>query len=325
MNRRHALTALMALSGSIRAPLAFGSEEPYPTKPIQLIVPFSPGGATDNSARLIVKYLSPLLNQPIIIDNRAGANGRVGAERVMSSRPDGYTLLMGGIGPLAIAPHLEKVPYDPFKDFTPISCLITWDTVLVVNPSLPVQNVPEFIEYLKKNGKNVNYGSSGQGGPYHIAAELFKAMAKVEMTHVPYKGDGMAIIDLVSGNVQVMFTSASAILPNIKAGRVRLLAGCDTRRSTLFPNVETVSEQALPGFAADSWGGIFGPAGMSNTTIQKLYTVIQTAFKDTDLRASINAQGSQWIASSPEDFKIFLKNEYDKWGKVIREQGIQSS
>ena len=325
MNRRDALTSLMALASSMRAPWAFGQEVEFPTKPIQLVVPFSPGGATDNSARLIVKYLSPTLNQPIVIDNRAGANGRVGAERVMSSRPDGYTLLMGGIGPLAIAPHLEKVPYDPFKDFTPISCLITWDTVLVVHPSVPATNVREFIEYLKKNGNNVNYGSSGQGGPYHIAAELFKAMAKVEMTHVPYKGDGTAIIDLVSGNVQVMFTSASAILPNIKAGRVRLLAGCDTRRSTLFPEVATISEQALPGFAADSWGGIFGPADMSSKVIEKIYSAIQTAFKDPQLRDGINAQGSQWIASNPGDFKAFLRKEYDKWGKVIREQGIKAS
>lgn len=315
----------MALAGSMRGSVALGNDEEFPNKPIQLIVPFSPGGATDNSARLIAKYLAPALNQPIIIDNRAGANGRVGAERVMSSRPDGYTLLMGGIGPLAIAPHLEKVPYDPFKDFTPISCLVTWDTVLVVNPSVPATNVHEFIQYLKKNGGNVNYGSSGQGGPYHIAAELFKAMAKVEMTHVPYKGDGTAIIDLVSGNVQVMFTSASAILPNIKAGRVRLLAGCDTGRSTLFPEVATISEQALPGFSADSWGGVFGPAGMSSKTINRLYTAIQAAFNEPSLRDGINAQGSQWIASNPEEFKIFLRKEYDKWGKVIKEQGIKSS
>ncbi|KRB74228.1 Bug family tripartite tricarboxylate transporter substrate binding protein [Noviherbaspirillum sp. Root189] len=325
MERRRFLGAVAALAGSTTTTFTHAQQAMYPVKPIQFVVPYSPGGATDNTARLIAKFLAPILKQPLVIDNRAGANGRVGAEYVKRAEPDGYTLLMGGIGPLAIAPHLEKVSYDPFKDFTPISCLVTWDTVLVVNPSVPAANVPELIAHLRRNGTKMNYGSSGQGGPYHVAAELFKALAKVEMMHVPYKGDGAAIVDLISGNTQVMFTSASAILPHIKTGRVRLLASGGTRRSTLFPDVPTISEQALPDFAAEAWGGVFGPAGMSKEVVGRLYAAIQKAFTDQALRDGINAQGSQWIASSPNDFSLFLREEYLKWGRVIDEQDLKST
>jgi tripartite-type tricarboxylate transporter receptor subunit TctC len=324
MQRRTFLATMAAMAGAAQSPFSFAQQEGFPARPIQLVVPYSPGGATDNTARLVVKNLAPLLRQSVVIDNLAGANGRLGAERVLRSKPDGYTLLMGGIGPLAIAPHLEKVSYDPFRDFTPISCLVSWDTVLVVNPAVPASNVPELIEHLRRNGRNMNYGSSGQGGPYHVAAELFKSQAKVEMTHIPYKGDGAALLDLISGNTQVMFTSASALLPHIKAGKVRLLASGGSKRSALFPEVKTISEQGLPNYSAEAWGGIFGPANMPKEVVSILYNAIAKAFTDPALREAVHAQGSQWIASAPDDFGRFLRVEYDKWGQVIREQGLRS-
>ncbi len=306
----------MPLVGSARAQGA------YPNRPIRVIVPFPPGGATDNVARVVVKTMSAILGQPMVIDNRGGANGRLGTELAAKAAPDGYTLLFGGIGALTIAPHLEKVPYDPAKDFTPISCIVFYDSVLVANPALPASNVPELIDYLKRNAGKVNYASSGGGGPYHMAFELFKALAGVDATHIPYKGDGLGIIDLAAGNVQCMITSTSAALPQIRAGKIKVLASAGSRRTPLFPDIGTIEEQGVKGYALDTWGGLIGPAGLPAPIVDTLYEAVAKASADKALQEGVLAQGGAWIGNRPAEFTRFLGVEYEKWGKLIRERKL---
>lgn len=311
---------LAAMAGLHAA--AVGSQSAFPSKTIRVIVPFPPGGATDNSARVICKSMSSILGQSMVIDNRVGANGRIGTEAVAKSEPDGYSLLIGGIGALTVAPHLEKVPYDPVRDFTPIGGLVTYDTVLIVNPSLPVKSVGELITYLKRNGSKVNYGSSGAGGPFHMAGEYFKSLAKVDMTHVPYKGDGAAIVDLVGGNVQLMFTSTSAAAPHVRSGKVRLIACGSSHRTSVFPDVPTIEEQGLKGYALDAWAGLFGPAGLTEPVIKTLSSAVAKAGEDTELRAAVSAQGSTWLGTGPSEFGRFVRQQNAQWGQLIRERKL---
>ncbi|RYF74196.1 MAG: tripartite tricarboxylate transporter substrate binding protein [Comamonadaceae bacterium] len=321
MNRRNFVASLAGAGALVRmAPVE--AQGAYPQRPIKVIVPFPPGGATDNSARVIGRNLGQTLGQSMVIDNRVGANGRVGTEAVALAAPDGYTLLLGGIGALTIAPHLEKVPYDPLKDFTPVSCLVTYDTVLVVHPSLPVSSVPELIDYLKKNGERTNFASSGPGGPYHMAGELFKSMAQVEMTHVPYKGDGAAIVDLMGGTVQLMFTSTSAAVPHIRSGKVKLIASGSSKRTPVFPDVKTVDEQGVKGYALDSWAGLFGPANLPAPIVQTLHAAVRKGAQDAALQETILGHGSTWVASAPDDFARFVREEHAKWGRLVRERKL---
>jgi tripartite-type tricarboxylate transporter receptor subunit TctC len=319
--RRRVLASAAALAA---LPLTAGvrAQSAYPVRPIRVIVPFPPGGATDNVARVVVKSMAPVLGQPMMIDNRGGANGRLGTELAAQAAPDGYTLLFGGIGALTIAPHLGKVPYDPAKDFTPISCLVFYDSVLVINPALPVNTVPELVDYLKRNGSKSNYASSGSGGPYHMAFELFKALAGVEATHVPYKGDGVAIIDLIAGNVQCMITSTSAALPHIRAGKIKVIASAGSRRTPVFPEVATIEEQGVRGYGLDTWGGLIGPAGLPPAIVDTLYDAVARVSGDKALQEGVLAQGGAWIGNRPAEFSQFLRVESEKWGKLIRDRRL---
>jgi tripartite-type tricarboxylate transporter receptor subunit TctC len=319
--RREFLLGAGTLAAASLASPAF-AQAAYPSRPIRLIVPFPPGGATDNVARVFVKSMSPILGQQMVIDNRGGANGRLGTELAAQAPPDGYTLLFGGIGALTIAPHLERVPYDPAKDFTPVSCIVFYDSVLVANAALPVSNVPELVEYLRRNGANANYASSGGGGPYHMAFELFKALAGVEATHVPYKGDGLALIDLVAGNVQCMITSTSAALPHIRSGKIKVLASAGSRRTPVFPDVGTIEEQGVRGYGLDTWGGLIGPAGLPAPVVAALHDAVVRAGSDKALQEGVLAQGGAWIGNRPAEFAAFLRTEHEKWGKLIRERRL---
>jgi tripartite-type tricarboxylate transporter receptor subunit TctC len=322
--RRRILTGMAAATPLAIAASVGVAQTAWPVRPIRVIVPFPPGGATDNVARVLARSLSPALGQPIVIDNKAGANGRLGTELAAQAPADGYTLLFGGIGALTIAPHLEKVPYDPARDFTPISCIVYYDSVLVAHPGFAPNNVPELIDHLKRHGSRVNYASSGTGGPYHMAFELFKAMAGVDATHVPYKGDGLAIVDLAAGNVQCMITSTSAAMPQIRAGRVKVLASIGSRRTALFPDVATVEEQGLKGYAVESWGGLIGPAGLPPRVVETLHEAVVRVATEPALREGMQAQGGAWVGSRPGEFTAFLKSEYDKWGRLIRERRLST-
>lgn len=313
----------LTVVASLLAPLSLYAQS-FPEKPIWLVVPFPPGGATDNSARVLAKSLAAAIGQAVIIDNRPGANGRVGAEWVLRSKPDGYTLLFGGIGPLVIAPHMEKVSYNTFKDFTAISCIVTWDSVLVVNPLLPAQNISELIAYLKNNGNKVSYGSAGYGAPLHIAGELFKTQYNVNMTHIPYKGDGPGLIDLINGNLQVMFTTVSAAQSHINSGRIRNIGAVGSHRSTQFPEIATVAEQTKENYAADSWGGLFGPAELPKEVLATLTAAIEKISKDKTMLEQVHKQGSEWVGSNPIEFNQFLHSEYIKWGRVIKDRKLEA-
>ena len=288
-------------------------------------MPYATGGGTDNVGRLLCEEFQRRLGQPFVVENRAGANGRIGSDHVAKSRPDGYTLLIGGIGPFTIQPHLDQVPYDPHKDFTAISFIGNADGVLLVHADLPVSNVAELIEYLRVRGDRTSYASSGIGGGSHMAGELFKSMAKVDMTHVPYKGDGAGIVDLMSGVVQVMIPSLSAASASLKSGKVKVLGTTGTRRSAVLPEVRTIAEQGVAGYDADTWVAFYGPAGMPARTLEILNDTITRILIDEAVRPKFFQQGITTAPSTPDELARFTRRESDKWQRVIRERGIKAS
>ncbi|TAJ84371.1 MAG: tripartite tricarboxylate transporter substrate binding protein [Reyranella sp.] len=322
--RRFALGALLALAcaGSALAG-ARAQSQTYPDKPIRLIVPFTPGGVTDNIGRVLAERMGRELGQSIIIDNRAGANGRIGTDAVAKAAPDGYTLLLGGIGALTIHPHMLKVPYDPVNDFVPISLVATNDVVIVVNPKLPVKTPAELVAYAKANGNKMQYGSSGIGAPTHLAAELFKTRVGSAMVHVPYKGDSAAVMDVVAGNVDLSFSTVSATLSLIQAGKLRAIAMTGLQRSQSLPDVPTLDETVLKGFNADTWVGLFAPARTPDPIIKRLYEATKAALADPEVRRKLIAGGNNIVGNDTAQFRAFLDAESKKWGEVIRAGNIK--
>jgi tripartite-type tricarboxylate transporter receptor subunit TctC len=322
--RRFALCALAALActGSVLAG-AGANAQSYPDKPIRLIVPFTPGGVTDNIGRVLAERMGRELGQSIIIDNRAGANGRIGTDAVAKAAPDGYTLLLGGIGALTIHPHMLKVPYDPVNDFVPISLVATNDVVIVVNPKVPVKTPAELVAYAKANGAKMQYGSSGIGAPTHLAAELFKTRVGSTMVHVPYKGDSAAVMDVVAGNVDLSFSTVSATLSLIQAGKLRAIAMTGLQRSQSLPDVPTLDETVLKGFNADTWVGLFAPAHTPEPIITRLYQATKQALADPEVRRKLIAGGNNIVGNDTAQFRAFLDAESKKWGDVIRTGNIK--
>ena len=320
--RRFALSALAALACTASA-IAGARAQAYPDKPIRLIVPFTPGGVTDNIGRVLAERMGRELGQSIIIDNRAGANGRIGTDAVAKAAPDGYTLLLGGIGALTIHPHMLKVPYDPVNDFVPISLVATNDVVIVVNPKLPVKTPAELVAYAKANGNKMQYGSSGIGAPTHLAAELFKTRVGSTMVHVPYKGDSAAVMDVVAGNVDLSFSTVSATLSLIQAGKLRAIAMTGLQRSQSLPDVPTLDETVLKGFNADTWVGLFAPARTPDPIIKRIYEATKVALADPEGRRKLIAGGNNIVGNDTAQFRVFLDAESKKWGEVIRAGNIK--
>jgi len=318
MKRRLALGVLMAFACSGGA-LA----QTFPTRPMKLVIPFTPGGVTDNIGRVFGERMGRELGQQFVIDNRAGANGRIGTDVVAKSAPDGYTLLLGGIGALTIHPNMMKVPYDPVNDFIPISLIATNDVVIVVNPRLPVRTPAELVAHLKANPGKLQYGSSGIGAPTHLAAELFKTRAGVDMVHVPYKGDSAAVLDVVSGTVDMSFSTVSATLSLIHAGKLRPIAMTGLVRSQSLPEIPTLDESVLKGFNADTWVGLFAPAHTPDPVIKRLYEATRVALADPDVRQKLVAGGNNIVGNNTEEFRVFLADETKKWGEVIRAGNIK--
>ena len=322
--RRFALGALAALACTASVLAGAPAEaQTYPDKPIRLIVPFTPGGVTDNIGRVLAERMGRELGQSIIIDNRAGANGRIGTDAVAKAAPDGYTLLLGGIGALTIHPHMLKVPYDPVNDFVPISLVATNDVVIVVNPKLPVKTPAELVAYAKANGNKMQYGSSGIGAPTHLAAELFKTRVGSTMVHVPYKGDSAAVMDVVAGNVDLSFSTVSATLSLIQAGKLRAIAMTGLQRSQSLPDVPTLDETVLKGFNADTWVGLFAPARTPDPIIKRLYEATKVALADPDVAKKLIAGGNNIVGNDTAQFRTFLEAESKKWGEVIRAGNIK--
>ncbi len=296
----------------------------YPSRPIRLVVPFPAGGATDIVARTIATKLQDAWKVPVVVENRTGAAGIVGTEIVLKSPADGYTLLMGTNGPHVLNPHLyASLPYDPLKDFAGVAQAVQSPYVLVVNPSVPARTVAELIAHARANPGRLNFASAGQGSGPHLAMELFLTMTGVQMTHVPYRGNTDAERDLVAGQVQVMFDNISPALPFIRDNRLRALAIANAARSPIMPELPTVAESGVPGYAVTGWNGIFVPAGTPADVIARLNREIVAILRAPDVSQRLVGLGFDVVAGTPQQFDELVRLEHAKWGKLIREANIR--
>ena len=310
--------AILALVGAAPAAGAAG----YPDHPVRMIVPFTPAGATDLLARLVGERLGAKLGVSVVIDNRAGAGGNVGAEIAARAAPDGYTLLMGPASVYAISATLyPRLGYDLVKDLTPVSLVANVPHVLLVSNDLPVKSVPELVQLAKKKPGQLNIASQGSGTVSHLEAELLKHMARIDMLHVPYRGSAPAILDLIGGRVQVMFDSIASALPHIRAGKLRAIAVASNTRSSLLPNVPTVAESDLPGYRAHSWLGIFVPAGTPRIIVERLQRDLAAAIDDPKAQARLVEAGFEPKSSTQEDFAKLVREEMAKWRPVVKMSG----
>lgn len=296
----------------------------WPTKPIKVIVPFAAGGATDTIGRFMAERLSKEVGQAVVVENRAGANGAIGAEFVARADPDGYTLLAVTAGTHAINKSLYKnLPYDPVKDFTHVGFFGTSPNVVVVNPQLPATNIRELIDYAKKNPGKISFGSAGSGSTLHLAGELFKSLAGIDIVHVPYKGGSAAQVDLLAGNIQLMFDSLSTAIPHVRAGKVRALAVTGDQRSRALPELPTVAEAGLAGYVATAWFGFVGPAGMPRDVTRKLNDAINRILRTEDARKQFATFGADPVPKTPEEFRAHVEAETAKWAKVVEASGAK--
>lgn len=301
-----------------------GLAQDYPTKPIRMLVGFPAGSSLDSAARVISGKLSELLLQNVIVDNRAGAAGNIAAEIVARARPDGYTLLMGANGALAINPALYgNLPFDPVKDFAPVSKVVDAVNILVVNVTSPANSVEQLIA-LAKSGSLLG-GSSGVGSPGHLALELFNMMAGTRIVHVAYKGSAPALIDVIAGNIQLTFATAATAVPLMKAGKIRGLGVTTLKRSTVLPELPTISESGLAGFEVSGWYGVLAPAGTPRAIIDRLNAEIVKALQMPEVRQNMSAQSFDISPSTPEQFAAFIKSEIAKWGKVVKYSGAKAN
>jgi len=319
MIRRWLAFAALALSTVVSA-----QAQTWPTKAVRIVVPFPPGGTTDIVARAIGVELQKMWQHPVIIENRPGAGGNIGADLVAKAAPDGYTLLMGTVGTHAINKALfeqngTKMPFDPVKDFVPITLAAGVPNVMVINPKLPVNSVSEFIVYAKARPGQLNMASSGNGTSIHLSGELFKTVTGVYMVHFPYRGSAPAITDLIAGNMNVMFDNLPSALPHIKSGRLKALAVTSRTRSPALPSVPTIEEAAgLKGFDASSWFGLFAPAGTPRAIVDKIQADVAKALAQPDVRERFVAQGADPGGNTPEQFAAFIRAETEKWTRVVK-------
>jgi len=300
------------------------AEPAYPTRAVHLVVPFPAGGGADNLARLIMPRVAKVLGQPIVIENKAGAGGNVGAELVARAAPDGYTLLYGTNGTHAINVSLyRKLNFDPVKDFAPVSRMTEIAAMLIVNPQLPVTSTAELIRYAKANPGKINFASAGNGTTSHLAGELFKTQAAIDIVHIPYRGGALAMTDLISGQVQMMIEVMPNAAPQVQAGRVRALGVSTARRFPGHTSIPTIDESGLPGFEASAWDGIFAPAGTPAPIVARLNAAIREALDDPDLVAALLARGAQPVPGSSESFVRFIAASAERWAVAVRASGAK--
>jgi tripartite-type tricarboxylate transporter receptor subunit TctC len=296
----------------------------YPSKAIRIICPFPVGGIADLYGRIVAAKLSETWGQPVVVENRTGAGGNIGADLVAKSPADGYTLVIGSIGTHAVNPTLfAKMPYDAVNDFAPISLLLEAEGLLVVHPSVPAQSVPELIAHARANPGKLTFASAGMGTASHLAGELFKAMAKVDMSHIPYKGNVPAITDLLAGQTSLIFATMPTVLPHVKAGKLRALATIGPVRSAAVPEVPTVAEAALPGFAVTNWVGFFAPAGTPADIVRRWNVETHKVMQSPDIQARLLNEGARFIPMTPDQYAAFVKSEIAKWAPVVRASGAR--
>jgi tripartite-type tricarboxylate transporter receptor subunit TctC len=312
------------LIGVLAATAAAPALAQYPAKPVRMIVGFAASGGADVTARAIAAKLSELLGERVVVDNRPGAAGNIATELVANAEPDGYTILMGTIAALSINPSLYrgKLPFDPLRDLAPIVQAVDSTNILSLHASVPAGNVRELIALAK--AKPLNYGSSGVGAPSHLAGELFNTQAGTRMSHIPYKGGVPAMIDLMAGQVQVMFAGATSALPHIKTGKIKGIAVTTLKRSTLMPTIPTISESGLPGFDANNWYGLMAPKRTPRAIVLRLNAEITKALAMPDVKSFLATQGLEPAAGSPEQFGAYIRSETEKWSRVVQQSGARS-
>ncbi|NNG24450.1 Bug family tripartite tricarboxylate transporter substrate binding protein [Telluria aromaticivorans] len=303
-------------------PLAAQAQAAFPAKTITIIVPFSAGGTTDILARVVGQYMSRDLGQPVVVDNRAGAGGNIGAQAVARATPDGHTILMGTVGTHAINQSLyKKLAFDPIKDFAPLSRVALVPNLVVANPAQPFKNVKELIAYAKANPGKVTFGSSGSGSSIHLSGELFQHMAGVEMKHVAYRGSAPAVTDLLGGHIALMFDNMPSAIGHVKSGKLRALAVTTPKRSPALPEVPTIAEAGVPGYEATSWFGLLAPAKTPAPVVARLNASILKALADPEVKKKMLEQGAEPHGEKPEQFAQFIQAETAKWGKIVKQSG----
>ncbi len=304
------------------------NSQTYPSKPLRWIVPFPPGGSTDGFSRPLAAKLSELLGQPVVVENIGGAGASIGSDRIAKAAPDGYTIGLATTGSHAINPHIygAKLPHDTLRDFTHIALAVSYVNVLVVNPNVPAKSVAELIAYAKANPGKVSFGSAGNGSSNHLSGEVLKVLTKAPMEHIPYKGSGPAMVDVMAGNITFMFDVLITSIPQMNAGRVRALAVTSGKRSPYVPEVPTMDESGVPGYneaGSDLWFGIVGPAGIPKPIVAKLNEKLIEALRAPDMRQRIRIQAFDLWTSTPAEFTAVLKSDHAKWGKIVRAAGAR--
>jgi tripartite-type tricarboxylate transporter receptor subunit TctC len=325
MMARHAVAAALAMAAPFAAP-AFAADAgaAYPSRPVRLIAPFVPGGPTDIVARIVAQKMGENLKQTFVVDNRGGAGGSVGMELAAAAAPDGYTLVIGGSGNLAVNPALNpKLTYSPLRDFQPLTQTTSGPQMLVVNPGLAAKSVKELVALAKAKPGQLNYGSGGVGTGTHLGVELFKLSAGVDIVHVPYKGTGQALTSVIGAQVQMMLSSMLPAVPHVKAGRLRGLAVSSAKRSGIYPDMPTLAESGLPGFETTSWHGVLVPARTPKPLANRIHAELVKTLNQPDVKAIFAGQGMDVVASSPQEFTAYIRGETAKWTKVVKAIGIK--
>ena len=317
------ITLLAALFvAPLQAMAAAGDD--YPARPVRLLVPNPPGGGSDAVARILAQKLTERFSQQFVVDNRAGGGGIIANETVARANPDGYTLLLAFIGPVAISPALTKVPYDSVKDFAPVALTAAGQYMLVLHPSVPAKSLKDFVAYAKANPGKINYASAGNGSPLHLAAELFKSRAGINMTHIAYKGGGPATAAILAGEVQAVFGSLTSAIPQVRAGKLTALGVTGAARSPLAPEFATIAELGFPGFEITSWYGVLAPARTAPVIITRLNGALNEALRAKDVIDSLRRQGLDATGGTPEVFAAHIKSELAKWAKVVKDGNIRA-
>ena len=320
MVRLSALAVLLSCAAAAQPVAA----QTYPSKPVRIVAPFAPGSTIDIIGRLIAPKLSEALGQPVLVENRPGAGGMVGMDMVAKAAPDGYTMVIGALGPLAMNPVLyPKTPFDPVRDFAPVTLLATGPVVIAVHPSVPARTLKELVALAKKNPGTLNFGSPGVGSSPHLTGELLKMLTGIDIVHVPYKGNAEAITDLVSGRVGVVFTGVPPVVPLARAGRVRLIATTGRQRVSSLPDVPTIAEAGFPGAQVLIWYGLVAPAATPKELVSRLNALIVKVMSAPEIRERFSQQGIDPETSTPEQFAQLIREEYARWTKVIRASGIK--
>jgi tripartite-type tricarboxylate transporter receptor subunit TctC len=296
----------------------------YPNKAVTIVVGFEPGGGTDTTARILQPVLGEQLGQQVVVENRAGAGGNIAVDHVAKATPDGYTIVLANVGALAVNPHILKTPYDPLKDLVPISMAAEFANVLVVQPSLGVNTVADFVKLAKSKPATITFASSGIGGAGHLSGELLRRVASIDIVHVPYKGGGPAMQGFLGGQVASFFATPISSISQIRAGKAKAVATTGSKRAALMPDVPTIAESGYPGYEALNWYGFLGPRGLQKDVVERLNKELVKALAHPQVVAALHKTGTEPKSSTPDEFAAYIKREYDTWGKVVKEAGIKA-